>query len=89
MTLLELAESFKTSLAHQLNNPLRRTSEHIGIIYFQTFIIHDSYGPRVNCINVLKRQRQMRKVYELSVVRLKKKITEVFNLGIEIWDRYI
>ena len=65
MTLLELAESFKNSLAHQLNNPLRRTSEHIGIICFQTFITHNSYGSRVNYINILKRHRRMGKVYEV------------------------
>ena len=26
-----------TSIMHRIKNPLRRTSEHISIIYFQTF----------------------------------------------------
>ena len=28
---------FNTSVAHQIKNPLRTTSEYIAIIYFQTF----------------------------------------------------
>ena len=34
---LGLAESFKTSIAHWIKNPLRRTSEHSAIIHFQNF----------------------------------------------------
>ena len=28
------------SIAHRIKNPLRRTSEHIAILYFQTFTYH-------------------------------------------------
>ena len=39
-----------TSIAHRIKNPLRRTAEHIAIIYLKNlFITHNSYGPRVNC----------------------------------------
>ena len=34
---LESKDMQITSVAYQIKNPLRRTSEHIAIIYFQTF----------------------------------------------------
>ena len=33
----EFILSINTSIAHRIRNPLRRTSEHIAIIYFQIF----------------------------------------------------
>ena len=32
--------NFRISIAHRIKNPLRRTSKHIAIIYFQTFTQH-------------------------------------------------
>ena len=35
--IIEKKSTIKTSIAHRIKNPLRRTSKHIMIIYFQAF----------------------------------------------------
>ena len=42
-----LHSDIKTSIAQRIINPLRRTSEHIGLYIFER--LHNTYGSRVNC----------------------------------------
>ena len=46
LSLLLYQHTFNISIAHRIQNPLRRTSEHIAIIYFQTnlYITYNLYG---------------------------------------------